>query len=274
MENRTFPSPTLGTPAFAQEQAPAAAGPGRGGDRRSGPVTPSRSLKARRRRPAVIAMAAALIAAGGLGGAVLYNSSGQRIAVLALARDVPYGQQLTADDLVVARIASDPALSPVSAADRSLAIGQRATTDLHRGSLLMVADVTRALAVAPTDQVVGLSARQSQLPADGLEPGQQIIVVLTPDQSGQSLTVSASGGASHPPAPQTMGAVVAQVGKAGGDGDQVIDVAVPPSDGPVLAGWVAGGKFQVILAPRTSPSASPSASASASPSASAGGGAN
>lgn len=270
MENRTFPSPTLGTPAF-QEKSPAAAGQGRGGEGRPAPVAPSRSLRARRRRPAVIAMAAALIAAGGLGGAILYNSTGQRIAVLALARDVPYGQALTADDLVVARIASDPALSPVAAGDLHLAVGERATTDLHRGALLLVADVTRALAVAPTDQVVGVSARQGQLPAGGIEPGQQVIIVLT-DQS----LAAGSGGGAHPAAPQTMGAVVARVGKAGGDGTQVIDVAVPPSEGPVLALWVASGKFQVILAPRdTGASASPSPSGSASPSAgaSSGGGA-
>ncbi|MDH6114156.1 hypothetical protein P3T36_000557 [Kitasatospora sp. MAP12-15] len=263
MENRTFPSPTLGTPAF-QEQSAVVAGPGRGGDGRPAPVAPSRSLRARRRRPAVIAMAAALIAAGGLGGAVLYNSTGQRIAVLALARDVPYGQPLTADDLVVARIASDPALSPVAAGDLNLAVGERATTDLHRGALLLVADVTRALAVAPTDQVVGLSARQGQLPADGLEPGQRVIIVLTDPSVAAG---SAGGGAAHPAGPPTMGAVVAHVGKAGGDGTQVVDVAVPPSDGPVLAFWVASGKFQVILAPRdAAASPSPSSSPPSSPS--------
>ncbi|MDH6133603.1 hypothetical protein P3T37_002999 [Kitasatospora sp. MAA4] len=270
MENRTFPSPTLGTPAFGQDQPPGAAGSGRGGP--SGPVTPSRSLRARRRRPAMIAMAAALIAAGGLGGAVLYNSSGQRIAVLALARDVPYGQPLTADDLVVARIAGDPVLNPVSAADRSLAIGQRATTDLHRGALLLPADLTRALVVKPSDQVVGLAVKPSQLPAGGLEPGQQVIVVLTADLSAPAGQGAAGAGApaAAPQAPATLGAVVAYVGKAGNDGSQVVDVAIAPGNGPTLAAWVAGGHFQVILAPRAtassgSPSPSPVPSGSGAP---------
>ena len=75
-------------------------------------------------------MAVALIAAGGLGGAALYTSSGQRIAVLALARDVPAGQVLTADDLVVAHIAGDPVLRPLDARDRTRTIGLRATADL------------------------------------------------------------------------------------------------------------------------------------------------
>lgn len=252
MENRTFPSPTLGTPAFGQDRTPGAPGPDRT-EGRSAPVAPSRSLRARRRRPAVIAMAAALIAAGGLGGAVLYNSTGQRIAVLALARDVPYGQPLTADDLVVARIASDPALSPVSASDLQTAIGRRATTDLHQGSLLLGADITAALVLQPSQQVVGLSVKSGQVPAAALQPGQQVIVVLTTDQQPAG---------AHGPA--TIGAVVVRVGKAASDGGQVIDVAVPPANGPVLAAWVAGGKFQVILAPRTGAGAGAGGSATPS----------
>ncbi|GAB2720822.1 SAF domain-containing protein [Kitasatospora kifunensis] len=267
MENRTFSSPTIGAPGavgYGQDQVVAAPATARG-EARSGPVAPSRSLRARRRRPAVIAMAAALIAAGGLGGAVLYNSSGQRIAVLALARDVPYGQPLTADDLVVARIASDPALAPVSAADRNLAIGQRATGDLHRGALLLVADLTRALVVQPGMQEVGLPVHASQLPAAGVQVGQQIVIVQIADAQGGPT----GSGAAHGPA--TMNAVVAELGKAGSDGSQVIDVAVPPSDATTLAVWAAGGRYQVILAPKAgagtaSPSGAASPSAGASPS--------
>ncbi|MCC9305592.1 SAF domain-containing protein [Kitasatospora sp. RB6PN24] len=244
MDSRT--TPTLGT----------AAASARDGGR---PTAPSRSLRSRRRRPAVLAMSVALIAAGGLGGAVLYNSTGQRIAVLALARDVPYGQPLTAQDLVVARIASDPALAPISASDLNRAVGRRATTDLHRGSLLLAADLTSALVVQPGMQEVGLPVHPSQLPAVGVQLGEQIEIVQLGDNGGG--------------APQTMNAVVAQTGK-GGD-SQVIDVAVPPADAVKLAQWAAGGKFQIILAPKPggsaapSPSANPSAGPSTSPSGSA-----
>ncbi|MGF1431816.1 SAF domain-containing protein [Kitasatospora sp. LaBMicrA B282] len=271
MENRTFSSPTLGAPGpvgHGQDQSAAATGART--EARSAPVAPSRSLRARRRRPAVIAMAAALIAAGGLGGAVLYNSSGQRIAVLALARDVPYGQPLTADDLVVARIAGDPALAPVTAADLNLAIGQRATTDLHRGALLLASDVTRQLVVQPGMQVVGLPVHAAQLPAAELQVGQQIVVVLTGDQPAAPSAGAGAGG------PATLNAVVADLGRTGGDGLQVVDVAVPPSVATTLAEWAAGGHYQVILAPKSGSTAAPSGSAApsgaATPSAPAGSG--
>lgn len=175
MENRTFATPGSGTPAGAavsvavpdQGQGPGEA-PGGGagkGKGRAAPHVPGRTLRARRRRPAVLAMAVALIAAGGLGGAVLYNSTGQRVAVLALARDIPWGQVITDDDLVVARIAGDPALRPLSATERDKAVGMRAATDLKRGAMLTRGDVAQTLAVQPGQIVVGVSAKRSQLPA-------------------------------------------------------------------------------------------------------------
>ncbi|MFJ2775754.1 MULTISPECIES: SAF domain-containing protein [unclassified Kitasatospora] len=201
---------------------------------RATPHSPGRTLRARRRRPAVLAMAVALIAAGGLGGAVLYNSTGQRVAVLALARDVPYGQVVTDADLVVARIASDPALKPLGAVDRKDAVGMRAATDLRRGALLLKADLAQALTVQPGQLVVGVSAKRTQLPATRLQPGAQIVVVFTPD-TGR---------------PDSLAAVVTTIGRVDTDGSQVVDVAVPAADAARLAAWVASGRIQVVLAPR------------------------
>ncbi|MEV7599664.1 SAF domain-containing protein [Kitasatospora sp. NPDC089797] len=207
---------------------------GGGGRGRAVPHAPGRTLRARRRRPAVLAMAVALIAAGGLGGAALYNSTGQRVAVLALARDVPWGQVITDDDLVVARIAGDPALRPVSAQDRARAVGLRAATDLKHGAMLTAADLAQGLSVQPGQIVVGVSAKRTQLPASRLQAGVQIVVVDTPDNGR----------------PDSLAATVITVGRVDTDGSQVIDVAVGAADGPRLAQWVAGGRIQVLLAPR------------------------
>ncbi|MGW4896661.1 SAF domain-containing protein [Kitasatospora sp. NPDC004240] len=203
---------------------------------RATPVTPGRTLRARRRRPAVLAMSVALIAAGGLGGAVLYNSTGQRVAVLALARDVPFGQVLTDADLAVVRIATDPGLKPLAAADRNGVVGMRASTDLRRGALLLKADVAQALTVQPGQLVVGVYAKRQQLPATRLQAGAQVVVVYTPDGNGAR--------------PESLGAVVTTVGKVDTDGSQVVDVAVPEADAQRLASWVASGRIQVVLAPR------------------------
>ncbi len=244
MENRTFATPGSGTSATATAGSTATAPVAVPEQRRGAPRTPGRALGARRRRPAVLAMAVALIAAGGLGGAVLYNSTGQRITVLALARDVPWGQTLTDGDLVAVRIASDPALKPLDAADRAKAVGMRATTDLHRGGLLTRSDLAQSLVLNPGQLLVGISARRSQVPATRLQPGLPVIVVYTPD-----------GGRS-----ETLAATVYTVGRADTDGSQVFDVVVNEADAARLAGWVATGRIQVVLAPRPS-AASPAAPA-------------
>lgn len=248
MDTRNFPTPGAGTAALAPDPV------------RPAPHVPSRAIRARRRRPAVLAMAVALIAAGGLGGAALYTSSGQRIAVLAVARDVPMGQALTADDLVVAHIAGDPALRPLDARDRARTVGLRATTDLKRGALLLRADLTSDPALQPGQQVVGLAAKRTQLPASRLQPGLQVLVVSTPDGKAD--------GAAADRTPETLTAVVVTVGRVDSDGSQVVDVAVPAADGPRLAFWVSTGRFQVILAPRAG--GAPAAAASPAPSASGG----
>ncbi|MFG2818225.1 SAF domain-containing protein [Kitasatospora sp. NPDC048365] len=230
METRSIPSPSPGSAAYQPEAG------------RPAPHTPSRKLGARRRRPAVLAMAVALIAAGGLGGAVLYNSSGQRIAVLALARDVPMGQVITADDLVVARIAGDPALRPLDARDLSRTVGLRATTDLWHGAMLTRADVSADPIMQPGLQVAGVAAKRSQLPATRLQPGLRVQIVYTPENRTDQATL--------PRTPETMTGTVSAVGKADTDGVQVIDVAVGQADAARLAVWVASGRFQVVLAPR------------------------
>ncbi|MEV8094629.1 SAF domain-containing protein [Kitasatospora sp. NPDC085879] len=241
METRNVPTPSAGTAALAPDPV------------RPAPHVPPRTLRARRRRPAVLAMAVALIAAGGLGGAALYTSSGQRIAVLAIARDVPMGQTITADDLVVAHIAGDPVLRPLDARDRARTIGLRATTDLRRGALLLKADVTADPALQPGQQIVGLAAKRTQLPAARLQPGLQVLVVYTPDAKSDQAAASRT--------PETLSATVVTVGRVDTDGSQVVDVAVPAADGPRLAVWVATGRFQVILAPRTGAAPAPAPSA-------------
>ncbi|MEV7177162.1 SAF domain-containing protein [Kitasatospora sp. NPDC093679] len=240
METRNVPTPSAGTAALAPDP------------HRPAPHVPPRTLRARRRRPAVLAMAVALIAAGGLGGAALYTSSGQRIAVLAVARDVPMGQAITADDLVVAHIAGDPLLRPLDARDRAGTIGLRATTDLKRGALLLKADLTAEPVLRPDQQKVGLAAKRTQLPATRLQPGLQVLVVSTPDAKGDQAADRT---------PETIAAVVVTVGRVDSDGSQVVDVAVPSADGPRLAVWVSSGRFQVILAPRAgAPAPAPSTS--------------
>src|SRR5215211_4901335 len=72
----------------------------------------------RRRRPALLTLAVAMVVLGALGAAYLATSLGQTSPVIAVAREVPWGQAVTAADLVEARVSVDPALQPIPYGDR------------------------------------------------------------------------------------------------------------------------------------------------------------
>ena len=221
----------------------------------AGPVpTPPRAPKARRRSPAVLALAVALVAAGGLGGAVLYNATGQRSAVLALAHNVQAGQSITAADLVVAHISLDPALQPVGAASLANVVGMRATTDLMAGQFLTTTDVTRTALLQAGQQVVGVPAKDTQLPAAALQPGTRVMVVATGSGSSDGGS-DGSGGTSSgptilPPVGTQIAATVITVGAQDSSGTAVVDVAVPAAQAPQLAVLAASGGFAVVFAPQ------------------------
>ncbi|QMU68870.1 SAF domain-containing protein [Streptacidiphilus sp. P02-A3a] len=207
---------------------------------------PPRAPRARRRSPAVLALAVALVATGGLGGAVLYNATGQRSAVLALAQNVPAGQTISAGDLVVAHISLDPSLQPVGAASLENVVGMRATADLMRGQFLTATDVTHSSLVQAGEQVVGLPTKDTQLPAVALQPGDKIMVVATGSGSGSS----DSGGTTLPAVGTQTAATVISIGDQDSDGTTVVDVALPQSQASLLAVLAASGGFTVVFAPQ------------------------
>ncbi|MEV7617001.1 SAF domain-containing protein [Streptomyces sp. NPDC089799] len=215
----------------------------------AGPAAAPRVLRQRRRRPGLIALSVALIAAGGLSGALLFTASGQRTAVLVVAHDVPVGAAITAADLAPASMALDPAVKTVPVSRKSDLVGQRAAVALKAGALLAPAQVTDASLIKPGEQLVGVALKPSQLPASRLAPGQKVLIVSTPDPN----TPAAGQGKQGEPSasPKTLAATVVAVGQpAPATGVVVVDVAVPASDGPALAARAATGAVALILAAR------------------------
>ncbi|MEU6405352.1 SAF domain-containing protein [Streptomyces sp. NPDC046985] len=224
-------STTTGTvPESTEQQTPA-------------PKSIVRQPVVRRRRPGFIAMAVALIAVGIGANAWLYMSTGDREPVVAIAHDVPMGAQLTADDLVEARIATDPVLHPVPASQIKKMIGKRTTVGLTKGSLLTSQAISDQPLIKQGKELVGVSLSSAQLPASTLSPGQKVNVVHTPKNNGAD---SDSGGSSKD---TTVHAVVIEVGRADNSGDRVVDLAVSALDGTTLAQWSANGEASLVVVP-------------------------
>ncbi|WP_448642308.1 SAF domain-containing protein [Geodermatophilus sp. URMC 63] len=194
----------------------------------------------RRRRPALLALAVAMVVLGALGAAYLATSLGRTSPVIAVAREVPWGQSITAADLVEARVSADPALDPIPYGERDRVIGMVAATTLTPGSLLTREALNEQPLPPPGQQLVGVGVSAVQLPATSLRPGDDVLLV----------PVAGSGATGAPDAAGTPGPVEATVvrsGPPGTDGLRVVDVLVDAADGPDVAARAAAGLVAIVV---------------------------
>ncbi|TQN44092.1 SAF domain-containing protein [Blastococcus colisei] len=194
----------------------------------------------RRRRPALLALAVAMVVLGALGASFVATSLGQTTSVVALTRAVPWGQKVTDADLVEARIAADPALSPIPYADRDEVIGMIAATDLTAGSLLTREALTDERFPPPGQHLVGVAVTTAQVPATPLRSGDEVLLVPMATEG------MAPAGA---PTPGPVQATVANTGPVGVDGLRVVDVLVDDVDGADVAARAAAGLVVIVVVP-------------------------
>ncbi|WNV75296.1 SAF domain-containing protein [Geodermatophilus sp. DSM 44513] len=180
-----------------------------------------------------------MVILGALGAAYLATSLGKTSPVIAIARDVPWGQTLTAADLVESRISADPALAPIPYSERDQVIGLIAATTLTPGSLLTRDALTGQRLPAPGQQLVGVGVSAVQLPATTLRPGDDVLLVPV---AGGRVPAAAEGAA-----PSVVEATVVQTGSPGTDGLRVVDVLVDAADGPDVAARAAAGLIAIVV---------------------------
>ncbi|NEK95135.1 hypothetical protein GCU67_13285 [Modestobacter muralis] len=162
--------------------------------------------------------------------------------VLAVAQDVAVGSTITADDLTVASVPSDPHLSPIPATEQARVIGMVAQVPLVRGGLLTRAQVGADSGLAAGELLVALPLKEGQFPARGLTTGQRVLIVPTPGSGGSS-----AGGGVTPPSTE---ATVAEVGTANPTTQvTVVDVRLREDDGPTVAQLASTGNLALILLP-------------------------
>ncbi|MFC9607989.1 SAF domain-containing protein [Streptomyces niveus] len=208
------------------------------------PITTTAPVK-RDRRWSVVALCIVLAVLAGLGAAAAVTSAGDRVQVLAVARDVPAGQALTDADLTVAEVSADAALTPVPAADRASVVGKRPAVDLRKGGLLTSSQMAAGGGLGDDRQQVGVQIKRGQAPAGTLSPGDDVLAVTTPTEGDQTSAKDAEA----PPA--TIKAKIVSLSRPDASGTVVVNLAVAPSDGPLLATRAALGKISLVREPRS-----------------------
>jgi hypothetical protein len=212
------------------------------------PIGPGelRSLP-RRRRPGMIALAVALVGAGILASAALYQRENHQVPVIMVTAQVPAGSVITQGDLGTTSVAAGPGIQTVPASELRQVAGLVAATTLQPGSLLAPADVTTAQPPAAGQVLVPVPIRPSGLPASGLAPGDHVVVVPTNGSAGG--TGGGSSGAAaltHPVA----GVVQAVTAAPDQDGYDVVDLIVASANGTALAEQAATGDIGLFVTKR------------------------
>jgi len=198
----------------------------------------------RRRRPAFVALAVALLAGGGGIGAAMIAATDSRAPVLAITRPVPLGAVLTSADLTRARVGADPALHPVPAGELASVVGRRAAVPLRAGTLLTRDEITAVMAPAPGQQLLGLALKPGQLPAQGVGPGARVLLVSTPAGGD-----TAGGRSGNPAVAVRIAGTVHAVTTSAGGGVVVVDLLVADRDATAAAQAASTGNVALLVQP-------------------------
>ncbi|MFE4674468.1 SAF domain-containing protein [Streptomyces sp. NPDC056723] len=207
------------------------------------PITTTPPVK-RERRWSVVALCVVLAVLCALGAAAAVTSASDRSKVLAVAHDVPAGQALTAADLTVAEVSADAALTPVPAAERAGMVGKRPAVGLRKGSLLVASQLDTGTGLGDDKQQVGVQVKRGQAPVGTLAPGDRVLAVTTPAQGEEDVKPTDAP-------PSSVDAVVVSVSRPDATGTVVVNLAVAPTDGPLLATRAAQGRIALVREPRS-----------------------
>lgn len=188
-----------------------------------------------------------------------YAHAQRLVPVLEVAVPVATGQVIRRSDLSEAFVRVGRSVAVVDARDAGSVVGTRAATPLAPGELLSPTELTRSEPLAPGDAEVGVVAAPGQLPSNGLEPGDTVLVVET---SPPGASVPSSGEAAAPSSAGTSSAGSA-IG-AGGPASLVLVPAARVTDvrpGPSGSGSAATTLVSLVVPTASAPSVAVAAAA-------------
>jgi SAF domain-containing protein len=200
----------------------------------------------RRRRPAMIALAVAMAGAGVLVSAAVYQRANHQVSVVTVTAQVPAGAVITAADLGTASVTVGSGIQVIPAAQLRQVTGEVAAVALRPATLLAPADLTTAQPPGPGQVLVPAAIKPTDLPASGLSPGDQVLVMATPGDQGQPSSQAGSASLASP-----VTAVVAAVDLTPGQsGLDEVDLLVRSASGPAVAAQVSTGQFALVVTKR------------------------
>jgi hypothetical protein len=194
----------------------------------------------------MVALAAAMVAAGVVVSAAVYQRADHQVAVVMVTRPVPAGAVVAASDLGTTEVSAGSGIAVIPASELGQVSGEIAAATLMPATLLAPSDLTTARQPAPGSELVPAAVKPSGLPATGLAPGDHVLVVATPGAAGQPGTTS-GGLYMAAPVPAVIEAVTSVPDSEGFD---VVDLLVSDSAADAVASQVSTGQFALVVTQR------------------------
>lgn len=193
----------------------------------------------RRPNTARIALGAVVVGLSALGAVTLFSNAADRVAVIAVARDVAPGAAVTEADLRNVSISTGEGLDTIDGGDFDRVIGRTAVHGLTAGSLVTPAQLADGPAYADGSVLVGALLSSGQFPVD-LEVGDtvQIIETTAPDATGSGDALA-----------RGVGTVAALTEALEGQSDRTVSIAVPGDDAAAISAAGAAGRVSLVVTP-------------------------
>ena len=146
--------------------------------------------RAGRRNPARVASGVLVLSLCTVGAMSLYQRANQQVSVLQVARDVPAGRAVRADDLAVISVPADAGVRSVNAAERDTTIGRIADVGLVDGALLHPDQLRTGPAVPDGKAIAGATLDAGRYPLS-LRAGDRVRLLDTGTQDDGTQTAAA-----------------------------------------------------------------------------------
>lgn len=194
----------------------------------------------RERRPLLAAFAVLLIVGGAAVAGLLAVRSDARVPVLVAAQDIDAGEEITADRVRTAQVASEGLLL-VPASQQGLVLGQYARRPISQGQLIDTTMLTKLRTLQDGKVAVGAALAVGRAPASGLEPGDIVQLVRVVDAGGEVVV------------PDAIVSSAVAAGDSPGGSTLTTTLIVDEDDGATVAGIAAEGQLAVVLVSRGTP---------------------
>lgn len=196
----------------------------------------------RRRRTHLLGAVALLIVAG-LAAVFVVQQIQTQNRVVQVRADIPRGAVIKASDLAEITVGSVQGVSTVPAEQLPGLVGQRATIDLARGSLLPEGGIGAVAIPAAGQTLVGLRLEQGRMVIGDVRIGSRLRLIVTAPQGGDPAFKDGNSG-------RQFAAVLVEISPALDGAATLVNVQVAQKDANPIAQLAATGRIAIVQEPQ------------------------